>query len=78
MTPGARSPAEGSSKRGTGTGVSPLTPRGQPLRMRLLVDPRLEDVAGNSVRRVFDRDLDLPDHDPTPGGTVVIRLTSRA
>ena len=44
----------------------------------LLVDPRLEDVAGNSVRRVFDRDLDLPDHDPTPGGTVVIRLTSRA
>ena len=44
----------------------------------LLVDRRLEDVAGNSVRRVFDRDLDLPDHDPTPGGTVVIRVTSRA
>jgi hypothetical protein len=28
---------------------------------RLVVDPVLEDVAGNSVRRVFDRDLSCPD-----------------
>jgi hypothetical protein len=27
------------------------------------VDSRLEDVAGNSVRRVFDRDLDRPEDD---------------
>ena len=31
---------------------------------RLRVDPRLEDIAGNSVRRIFDRDLDRPDNDP--------------
>jgi hypothetical protein len=30
----------------------------------LQVDARLEDIAGNSVRRVFDRDLDLTDDDP--------------
>jgi hypothetical protein len=31
---------------------------------RLLVDPVLEDLAGNSVRRVFDRDLNRPEHRP--------------
>jgi hypothetical protein len=30
----------------------------------LRVDAVLEDVAGNSVRRVFDRDLELPDDEP--------------
>jgi hypothetical protein len=30
----------------------------------LRVDSRLEDVAGNSVRRVFDRELHLPEHEP--------------
>jgi hypothetical protein len=30
----------------------------------LRVDTRLEDVAGNSVRRVFDRDLHLPEDEP--------------
>jgi hypothetical protein len=44
----------------------------------LLVDPRLEDVAGNSLTRVFDRDLDLAEHDPIPGRTVVVRITNRA
>jgi len=33
-------------------------------RHTLRVDARLEDVAGNSVRRVFDRDLDLPEDEP--------------
>jgi hypothetical protein len=28
------------------------------------VDPILEDIAGNSVARVFDRDLSIPDDDP--------------
>ena len=31
---------------------------------RLVVDPVLEDVAGNSVRRVFDRDLSNAEDDP--------------
>ena len=31
---------------------------------RLVVDPVLEDVAGNSVHRVFDRDLTNADDDP--------------
>jgi hypothetical protein len=33
----------------------------EPGRYELLVDGVLEDVAGNSVRRVFDRELDGPD-----------------
>jgi hypothetical protein len=41
----------------------------------LLVDPRLEDVAGNSVRRVFDRDLRLPDNDPLEVERVELPLT---
>jgi hypothetical protein len=32
----------------------------------LLVSPELEDVAGNSVIRVFDRDLTNPEHRPRP------------
>jgi hypothetical protein len=48
-----------------------LTPRCAwvPGAHRLVVDPVLEDVAGNSVTRVFDRDLsrveDNPDDSPT-------------
>jgi hypothetical protein len=33
-------------------------------RHAVRIDARLEDVAGNSVRRVFDRDLRLPENDP--------------
>jgi hypothetical protein len=33
-------------------------------RHRLLIDPVLEDVAGNSLSRVFDRDLDDPADEP--------------
>jgi hypothetical protein len=36
----------------------------------LMVDPRLEDLAGNSVARVFDRDLRLPQDDPRPARPV--------
>ncbi len=48
--PGVAGPGE-LSWRGPGRGV-------------LRVDALLEDLAGNSVRRVFDRDLDDPAHDP--------------
>jgi hypothetical protein len=37
---------------------------------RLVVDPVLEDVAGNSVRRVFDRDLARAEDCPRPDGPV--------
>ena len=31
---------------------------------RILIDPVLEDIAGNSVVRIFDRDLQRPDQEP--------------
>ncbi len=37
---------------------------------RLVVDPVLEDVAGNSVQRVFDRDLSNAEDAPRDGGPV--------
>jgi hypothetical protein len=38
----------------------------QPGVHRLVVDPVLEDVAGNSVLRDFDRDLTRAEHEPGP------------
>jgi hypothetical protein len=45
-------------------------------RHELVADPVLEDVAGNSLARVFDRDLDERDH--TPDTTVSFTPTERA
>jgi hypothetical protein len=42
----------------------------------LLVSPELEDVAGNSVTRVFDRDLTNPDHRPRPAEPTQLNLVS--
>lgn len=39
---------------------------------RVLIDPVLEDIAGNSVVRVFDRDLHRPDQEPRAVGTVAL------
>jgi hypothetical protein len=36
----------------------------------VLIDPVLEDIAGNSVVRIFDRDLRRPDQEPRALGTV--------
>jgi hypothetical protein len=44
-------------------------------RYELLADTRLEDVAGNSVRRVFDRDLRLPANDPLDAEFVDVQFT---
>ena len=41
----------------------------------LTVDGILEDLAGNSVLRVFDRELDRPDHTPAPGDRFTRRFT---
>ncbi|MCU1478037.1 MAG: hypothetical protein JWQ64_2730, partial [Subtercola sp.] len=38
----------------------------------LQVDARLEDLAGNSVRGVFDRDLGRPDNDGIDAPMIVI------
>ena len=39
---------------------------------RLVVEPVLEDLAGNSVSRVFDRDLTLPEEQSRPARPVTI------
>jgi hypothetical protein len=44
-------------------------------RYDLVVDPILEDIAGNSVARVFDRDLALRDHDPFEGDRSIRSFT---
>ena len=40
----------------------------------LVVDTTLEDLAGNSVARVFDRDLDDPAHTPIAAGTLTLEF----
>jgi hypothetical protein len=44
---------------------------------RILVEAHLEDLAGNSVTRVFDRDLDAAGDAPTEGAPVTIGFTCR-
>jgi hypothetical protein len=51
---------------------TPAEPWTQDKALRLEVDPRLEDLAGNSVTRVFDRALDRPGDDPGPAAPVVL------
>ncbi len=44
----------------------------------LVVDPILEDQAGNSVCRVFDRDLTRPEDDPIVGSPVMLSFSPAA
>ena len=44
---------------------------------QLVVDPVLEDLAGNSVRRVFDRDLTRAEDEPEESGPVTITFRPR-
>ena len=44
---------------------------------QVVVAAELEDLAGNSVRRVFDRDLARPDDEPGPDGTVMLNFIPR-
>ncbi|MGW6770208.1 hypothetical protein ACWGBX_07275 [Streptomyces sp. NPDC055037] len=62
---------DGRSRTGDGELSWHFTPTDdwQPGSHRLVVDPVLEDIAGNSVLRVFDRDLAEPD-----GGTPTTEL----
>jgi hypothetical protein len=43
----------------------------------LSVDPRLEDLAGNSLARVFDRDLTRPEDAPVEGGRADLMFRPR-
>ena len=47
-------------------------------RCALVVDTTLEDLAGNSVARVFDRELADPDHDPIAAKTVTLEFRPHA
>ena len=60
----ARARAGSWSRRASGRGRSRRWRSGATRRYALVVDTTLEDLAGNSVARVFDRDLADPDHDP--------------
>jgi hypothetical protein len=44
---------------------------------QLIVDPVLEDLAGNSVSRVFDRDLTRPEDQPRPTRPVSVGFLAR-
>jgi hypothetical protein len=44
-------------------------------RYRLVVNPILEDLAGNSLVRVFDRDLDNSDYSPNDGQPVAVEFS---
>jgi hypothetical protein len=44
---------------------------------QLIVDPVLEDLAGNSVSRVFDRDLTRPEDQPQPARPVTLTFSPR-
>lgn len=49
-----------------------FTPSARGTDRRLRVDARLEDLAGNSVRRVFDRDLELSADDGIEAEEIVL------
>jgi hypothetical protein len=44
---------------------------------QLIVDPVLEDLAGNSVSRVFDRDLTRPEDEPRQARPVTVPFRPR-
>ena len=46
-----------------------------PAEYRLMVEPRLEDVAGNTRVRVFDRDVSMPEDAPAQEGRTAIIFT---
>src|SRR6478609_2975931 len=67
-------PVDGGTEIGQGERSWRLIPARNwlPGSHRLLVDPGLEDVAGNSVARVFDRDLTRAADGPRPIAPVVV------
>jgi hypothetical protein len=72
-------PVDGTARTGPGEQSWQLVPR-QAWAVgphQLIVDPVLEDLAGNSVSRVFDRDLARPEDEPRPAGPVIVSFRPR-
>ena len=67
----------GDATTGPGEGSWRFTPASPWVegRHQLMVERELEDLAGNSPVRVFDRDLTEPDHDPPPSGRLSVDFT---
>ena len=72
-------PVAGGAEPGPGERSWRLTPDQPwaPGGHRLIVEPVLEDVAGNSVSRVFDRDLARPEDRPGPDQPVAVAFCPR-
>jgi hypothetical protein len=72
-------PIHGTPQTGAEERSWQLTPRRAwaPGTHQLTVDPVLEDLAGNSVSRVFDRDLTRPEDQPRPPRPVTLTFRPR-
>jgi hypothetical protein len=70
-------PVAGHSTLDTDATVWTFAPAGRVGNWRLKVDTRLEDLAGNSVRRVFDRDLQRLDDDRVDASSILITPAGR-
>jgi hypothetical protein len=69
-------PVNGTPEAGPGDRSWRLAPRAawEPGEHHLVIDPVLEDLAGNSARRVFDRDLRRPADDPRGPGAITVAV----
>jgi len=78
VSPGGR-PVDGTPQVGSQERSWRLTPRQAWAAgsHQLIVDPVLEDLAGNSVSRVFDRDLTRPEDEPGEGRPVTVAFRPR-
>jgi hypothetical protein len=72
-------PVDGTALTGPGEQSWQLVPRRTwaPGAHQLIVDPVLEDLAGNSVSRVFDRDLARPEDQPRQPGPAAVAFRPR-
>jgi hypothetical protein len=72
-------PTQGAPQTGAEERSWQLTPRRAwaPGTHQLTVDPLLEDLAGNSVSRVFDRDVTRPEDQPRPPRPVTLTFRPR-
>jgi hypothetical protein len=79
VTDDAGKPVPGHSALEAGEWSWTFTPAStwSPSAYTLTVAPELEDVAGNSVTRVFDRDITNPDHRPRPAEPTQLSLAGR-
>jgi hypothetical protein len=70
---------DGTPRTGTEEQSWQLVPRRAwaPGSHQLIVDPVLEDLAGNSVSRVFDRDLTRPEDKPRQARPIAVPFRPR-